>query len=69
MLRKALPVEGVYEREEGSGFWYARFKINGKLVRKSSAETVPPPSPTSRKPGSFGALAKESYRPPPSVPC
>jgi integrase len=35
MPRKATPVEGIYEREEGSGLWYARFKINGKLVRKS----------------------------------
>jgi integrase len=35
MPRKATPVEGVFEREEGSGVWYARFKINGKLVRKS----------------------------------
>jgi len=35
MARKVIPVEGIYEREEGSGFWYARFKINGKLVRKS----------------------------------
>jgi hypothetical protein len=35
MSRKVIPVEGIYEREEGSGLWYARFKINGKLVRKS----------------------------------
>ena len=35
MPRKVIPVEGIYEREEGSGLWYARFKINGKLVRKS----------------------------------
>ena len=35
MPRKAMPVEGVYEREPGSGFWYARFRVNGKLVRKS----------------------------------
>jgi integrase len=35
MARKAAPVEGVYEREEGSGFWYARFRNHTKLVRKS----------------------------------
>lgn len=33
MPRKANPVESIYEREEGSGLWYAWFKINGKLVR------------------------------------
>jgi len=31
-----MPVEGIYEREGGSGFWCASLKINGKLVRKSS---------------------------------
>lgn len=33
MARKPAPVEGVYER--GSGIWYARYRMNGKLVRKS----------------------------------
>jgi integrase len=41
MPRKAVPVEGVYEREEGSGFWYARFRVNGKLVRKSFGRNRP----------------------------
>jgi integrase len=35
MARKAAPVEGVYEREVGSGLWYARFRNNTKLVRKA----------------------------------
>jgi len=35
MPRKVIPVEGIYERGDGSGLWYARFEINGKLVRKS----------------------------------
>jgi integrase len=35
MPRKAAPVEGVYEREPDSGIWYVRFRVNGKLVRKS----------------------------------
>lgn len=35
MPRKAVPVEGVYEREAGSGFLYARSRVKGKLVRKS----------------------------------
>ncbi len=33
--RRAGPVEGVFERVAGSGVWYARFRVNGKLVRKS----------------------------------
>jgi hypothetical protein len=41
MPRKAVPVEGVYEREEGSGLWYARFRVNGKLVRKSFGRNRP----------------------------
>ena len=35
MPRKAIPVKGV-SSVKGSGIWYVRFKINGKLVRKSS---------------------------------
>jgi len=35
MARKAAPVEGIYEREEGSGLWYARYFQDGKKVRKS----------------------------------
>lgn len=35
MSRRAGPVEGVFERVAGSGVWYVRFRINGKLVRKS----------------------------------
>jgi integrase len=34
MPRKAAPVEGVYEKVPGSGNWYARYRNNGKLVRK-----------------------------------
>jgi integrase len=41
MPRKATPVEGVFEREEGSGIWYARFTVNGKLVRKSFGRNRP----------------------------
>jgi integrase len=35
MGRKPSQVEGIYERKEGSGFWYARFRVGGKLTRKS----------------------------------
>ncbi|MGF7180414.1 tyrosine-type recombinase/integrase [Tunturiibacter psychrotolerans] len=39
MARKAAWVEGVWERKDAegknSGFWYGRFRNNGKLVRKS----------------------------------
>ena len=35
MARRAAPVEGVFERVAGSGVWYVRFRIHGKLVRKS----------------------------------
>jgi hypothetical protein len=35
MARKAAPVEGVYEREAGSGWWYARYWQDGKKVRKA----------------------------------
>jgi integrase len=35
MARKAAPVEGVYEREAGSGRWYARYWQDGKKVRKA----------------------------------
>lgn len=35
MARRAIQVEGVYERVPGSGLWHARFRQNGKLVRKS----------------------------------
>lgn len=31
----AAPVEGVYEKNPGSGVWYVRYRLNGKLVRKS----------------------------------
>jgi len=29
------PSSGVYENDPGSGIWYARLRVNGKLVRKS----------------------------------
>src|ERR1035437_2108788 len=35
MARPVAHVEGVYERVQGSGKWHARYRINGKLVRKS----------------------------------
>jgi integrase len=35
MARKGTPVEGVYEREKGSGLWYVRYWQDGKKVRKS----------------------------------
>ncbi|WP_263378706.1 tyrosine-type recombinase/integrase [Granulicella paludicola] len=36
--RKHLKVKGVYERPEGSGNWYARYRVDGKWVRKSFGE-------------------------------
>jgi site-specific recombinase XerD len=35
MARPVAPVVGVYEREVGSGLWCARYRQDGKLVRKS----------------------------------
>lgn len=35
MAKKPKPVEGVYERIPGSGIWHARYRIDGKDVRKS----------------------------------
>ncbi len=35
MARKAAKVAGVYEKYEGSGVWYVRYKIKGKPVRKA----------------------------------
>jgi hypothetical protein len=34
MPRKAKPVSGVFEKTEGSGIFYVRYRVNGKLVRK-----------------------------------
>jgi integrase len=34
MARKAQPVSGVYEKNEGSGVWYIRYRVKGKLIRK-----------------------------------
>jgi integrase len=34
MARQAKPVSGVYEKVEGSGTWYIRYRTQGKLVRK-----------------------------------
>jgi integrase len=34
MARKAQPVSGVYEKNEGSDIWYIRYRLSGKLVRK-----------------------------------
>lgn len=36
MPRPPAPVKGVYRRDDDpSGNWYARFRIDGKLVKKS----------------------------------
>src|SRR3982074_1061042 len=36
MPRSPAPVTGVYQREDDpSGNWYARFRIDGNLVKKS----------------------------------
>jgi len=35
MAKVAAHVEGVYERIPGSGIWHARYRQDGKLVRKS----------------------------------
>jgi integrase len=35
MAKQAAYVEGVYERIPGSGIWHARYRQDGKLVRKS----------------------------------
>jgi len=35
MARRAKQVEGVYENVPKSGIWYARLRVNGKLVRKA----------------------------------
>ena len=34
MARQAKQVSGVYEKNEGSGIWYIRYRTQGKLVRK-----------------------------------
>ena len=33
--RVVATVEGVYENVPGSGIWYVRYRVNGRLVRKS----------------------------------
>jgi integrase len=35
MPRAMKSIKGLYEHEPGSGVWYIRYKLNGKLVRKS----------------------------------
>lgn len=35
VARPVAHVDGVYERVPGSGKWHARYRVNGKLVRKS----------------------------------
>jgi hypothetical protein len=32
--RKAKSVTGLYEHNPGSGIWYVRYRLEGKLVRK-----------------------------------
>jgi integrase len=34
MAREAKQVRGVYEHVKGSGIWYVRYRLDGKLVRK-----------------------------------
>ncbi len=34
MAKPKAQVEGVYEKNPGSGIWYTRLRVNGKLVRK-----------------------------------
>jgi integrase len=34
MARQAKKAAGVYEHNEGSGIWYVRYRVRGKLVRK-----------------------------------
>ncbi|GAA3763678.1 tyrosine-type recombinase/integrase [Terriglobus aquaticus] len=34
MAKPKAKVEGVYEKNPGSGVWYTRLRVNGKLVRK-----------------------------------
>jgi hypothetical protein len=34
MARKAQPVSGVSEKNEGSDTWYVRYRLHGHLVRK-----------------------------------
>jgi hypothetical protein len=34
LARKSKQVEGVYEKNKGSGIWYVRYRAHGKLVRK-----------------------------------
>ena len=34
MAREKKQAAGVYEKNEGSGIWYVRYRIQGKLVRK-----------------------------------
>jgi len=35
MARQHRAISGVYEHNPGSGIWYIRYRVNGKLVRKS----------------------------------
>ena len=35
MPRPPAPVRGVFQRQDGSGNWYARFRLDGKLIKKS----------------------------------
>ena len=35
MARQHRPISGVYEHNPGSGIWYIRYRLDGKLVRKS----------------------------------
>ena len=35
MPKRPKQVEGVYEKNPGSGVWYTRLRVNGRLVRKA----------------------------------
>lgn len=40
MSRPAKQVEGVYEKVKGSGVWYTRLRVDGKLVCKAIGSRV-----------------------------
>ena len=50
MPRPPAAVKGVYQRDDdASGNWYARFRIDGKLVKKSFGSDRAAESSTSRR--------------------
>ena len=67
VARKAAPVEGVYEREAGSGSWYARYWQDGKKVRKAfgreRALSAPPAGPARWLVAALGEQSKPDLSP------